>query len=55
MGILIILGLVLCITAVSAYYFEAVNASECIKYVFWATWLVLLFMFAGIAIYIAII
>lgn len=54
MVILIILGLVLYITAVSAYYFESVNAGECIKYVFWATWLVLLFMFVGIAIYFAI-
>ena len=55
MILLMVLGLFLCLTAVSAYYFEAVNAVECIKYVFWATWLALLFIFIGIAIYIAII
>ena len=55
MGILIVLGLFLCITAVSAVYFETVNAGEYIKYVFWSTWFALLFIFIGIAIYIAII
>lgn len=55
MILLIVLGLFLCLAAVSVNYFETANASEYIKYVFWATWLALLFIFIGIAIYIAIV
>ena len=55
MILLIVLGLFLCLAAVSVIYFETANAGEYIKYVFWATWLALLFIFIGIAIYIAIV
>ena len=55
MILLIVLGMFLCLTAVSVNYFETANADEYIKYVFWATWFALLFIFISAAIYIAII